>query len=147
MQAGLATEPGTFHRTVRQILAGRQDAGPASGELLVVVDQFEELFTLCRDVRERERFVAALAHAAQVPDSRTRVAIAVRPDFCTHCTRLPGLAEALPRSRHSVGPMTAEELRAAIVRPAAHCRFTVESALLTALTADVHGRPARRSSP
>lgn len=139
--AALAAEPDTFHRMVRQILARRQETGPAPEELLVVVDQFEEVFTLCRDMQERERFVAALVHAAQTPDSRTRVAIAVRSDFYTHCTRLPGLAEALPRAHHSVGPMTAEELRAAIVQPAARCRLTVESALLTALTADAHGRP------
>lgn len=141
VHAGLAAEPGAFHRMVRRVLASRRDPGPGPEELLVVVDQFEEVFTLCRDVRERERFVAALVHAAQAPDSRARVALAVRSDFYTHCTRLPQLAEALPRAHHSVGPMTAEELRAVIVRPAARCRLTVESALLTALTADAHGRP------
>ncbi|MFI8221402.1 hypothetical protein [Streptomyces sp. NPDC085932] len=141
VHAGLAAEPETFHRMVRQILARRQDTGPAPEELLIVVDQFEEVFTLCRDMGERQRFVAALVHAARTPDSRTRVAIAVRSDFYTHCTRLPPLAEALPHAHHSVGPMTVEELRAAIVQPAARCRLTVQSALLTALTADAHGRP------
>ncbi|MGV9455029.1 nSTAND1 domain-containing NTPase [Streptomyces sp. NPDC003635] len=139
--AELAAEPVTFHRMVRQILAGRQEADASPEELLVVVDQFEEVFTLCRDARERERFVAALVHAARTSDSRSRVAIAVRSDFYTHCTRLPGLAEALPHAHHSVGPMTAEELRAAIVQPAARSRLTVETALLTTLTADAHGRP------
>ncbi|MFD3524228.1 helix-turn-helix domain-containing protein [Streptomyces sp. NPDC058653] len=138
---GLAAEPGTLHRTVRQILAGRQETAPSSDELLLVVDQFEEVFTLCRDAEERERFVASLVHAAQTPDSRTRVALAVRSDFYTHCTRLPALVDALSHAHHPVGPMTAEELRAAIVRPAARDRLTVETALLTALTADAHGRP------
>ncbi|MFS8200535.1 hypothetical protein ACLVWQ_17840 [Streptomyces sp. CWNU-52B] len=141
VHAGLTADPHTFHRTVRQILAGRQDAGSAADELLVVVDQFEEVFTVCRDARERERFVAALLHAAQTPDSRTRVAIAVRSDFYTHCTRLPGLVDALPHTHRPVGPMTAEELRAAIVQPAARARLTVEGALLTTLLADAHGRP------
>ncbi|MFI8215762.1 hypothetical protein [Streptomyces sp. NPDC085932] len=141
VHAGLTAEPRTFHRMVRQILAGQQQEGPAADELLVVVDQFEEVFTLCRDVRERERFVTALVHAAQGPGSRTRVAIAVRSDFYTHCTRLPGLVDALPHAHRPVGPMTAEELRAAIVQPAARSRLTVESALLTTLTADAHGRP------
>ncbi|PWG11793.1 hypothetical protein DF268_19715 [Streptomyces sp. V2] len=141
VHAGLTDDPSTFHRTVRQILARQQEAGSTADELLVVVDQFEEVFTLCRDARERERFVAALLHAAQVPDSRTRVAIAVRSDFYTHCTRLPGLVDALPHAHHPVGPMTAEELRAAIVQPAARARLTVESALLATVTADAHGRP------
>ncbi|QXJ21795.1 hypothetical protein AGRA3207_002689 [Actinomadura graeca] len=137
----LAAEPHTFHRMVRQIIAGRQKADSPADHLLVVVDQFEEVFTVCRDTKEREGFVAALVHAAQAPDSRTRVAIAVRSDFYTHCTRLPALVDALPHAHHPVGPMTAEELRAAIVQPAARCRLTVESALLTTLTADAHGRP------
>lgn len=141
VRAELAAEPGTFHRMVRQILAGRQESDSAADELLVVVDQFEEVFTLCSDAQERQRFVASLVHAAQAPDSRTRVAIAVRSDFYTHCTRLAGLVEALPHAHHPVGPMTAEELRAAIVQPAARSRLTVEGALLTALTADAHGRP------
>ncbi|MBD9726924.1 hypothetical protein [Streptomyces caniscabiei] len=141
VRADLAAEPDTFHRMVRQILAGQQETGSATDELLVVVDQFEEVFTLCADARERERFVAALVHAAQAPDSRTRVAIAVRSDFYTHCIRLAGLVEALPHAHHPVGPMNAEELRAAIVQPAARSRLTVESALLTTLTAEAHGRP------
>ncbi|MGP2437889.1 WD40 repeat domain-containing protein [Streptomyces sp. JW3] len=141
VHAGLAAGPHTFHRMVRQILAGQQEAGSAADELLIVVDQFEEVFTVCHDADERERFVAALVHATRVPDSRTRVAIAVRSDFYTHCTRLTGLVEALPRAHHPVGPMTAEELRAAIVQPAVRSRLTVESALLTTLTADAHGRP------
>lgn len=141
VRADLAADPGAFHRMVRQLLAGRRESDPATDELIVVVDQFEEVFTLCRDARERERFVASLIHAAQAPDSRTRVAVAVRSDFYTHCTRLPGLVDVLPRAHHPVGPMTAEELRAAIVRPAAHARLTVESALLTTLMADAHGRP------
>ncbi|WP_055525682.1 helix-turn-helix domain-containing protein [Streptomyces graminilatus] len=141
VHASLAAEPHTFHRMVRQILAGQQETGSAADELLVVVDQFEEVFTVCRDAREREQFVAALLHAALAPDSRTRVAIAVRSDFYTHCTRLPGLVDALSHAHHPVGPMTAEELRAAIVQPAARSRLTVESALLTTLTADAHGRP------
>ncbi|MFE7069269.1 hypothetical protein ACFU96_04135 [Streptomyces sp. NPDC057620] len=151
VQSALMAGPLAFHRTVRQILAREgeqeqregqeQETGFATHDLLVVVDQFEEVFTLCRDARERERFVAALVHAAHAPDSRTRVALAVRSDFYTHCTRLPALVDALPRAQHPIGPMTAEELRAAIVQPAARSRLTVESALLAALTADAHGRP------
>ncbi|MWA01713.1 hypothetical protein F8568_015285 [Actinomadura sp. LD22] len=141
VRAALAADPHAFHRTARQIIAGRQETDSADGDLLVVVDQFEEVFTLCRDTEEREAFVASLVHAAQAADSRTRVAIAVRSDFYTHCTRLPALVDTLPHAHHPVGPMTAEELRAAIVQPAARCRLIVESALLTTLTADAHGRP------
>nr|WP_200304158.1 hypothetical protein [Streptomyces adelaidensis] len=53
------------------------------------MDQFEKVFTLCRDAEERDAFVAALPHAAQTSESRCRVVPAVRSDFSTHCTRLP----------------------------------------------------------
>ncbi len=134
----LASEPRTLHRVVRQILA----RSPASAdELLVVVDQFEEVFTLCSDAEERDVFVSALLHAAHAADSRCRVVLAVRSDFYTHCTRLPALVDALAEAHVPVGPMTLDELRATIVQPAARVRLTVEGALLAALTADAHGRP------
>ncbi|MEV0637472.1 helix-turn-helix domain-containing protein [Streptomyces sp. NPDC050619] len=138
LRAELAAEPRTLHRMVRQILA--RSPNPAD-ELLVIVDQFEELFTLCRGAEERDAFVAALLHAAQTADSCCRVALAVRSDFYTHCTRLPTLVEALADAHVPVGPMTIDELRAAIVRPATRAGLTVEGALLAALTADAHGRP------
>ncbi|WP_405892178.1 XRE family transcriptional regulator [Streptomyces sp. NBC_00104] len=135
--AELASEPRTLHRVVRQILTGSPD--PAD-ELIVIVDQFEEVFTLCHDAEEREAFVAALLHAAHTSGSRCRVALAVRSDFYTHCTRLPALVDVLAEAHLPVGPMTLDELRAAIVRPAARAGLTVEGALLAALTTDAHGR-------
>ncbi|WP_194238407.1 nSTAND1 domain-containing NTPase [Streptomyces spongiae] len=138
LRAELASEPRTLHRVVRQILA--RSPNPPD-ELIVIVDQFEEVFTLCRSARERDAFVASLLHAAQTSDSRCRVALAVRSDFYTHCTRLPDLVDALADAHVPVGPMTTDELRAAIVQPATRAGLTVEGALLAALTADAHGRP------
>ncbi|WP_216588864.1 WD40 repeat domain-containing protein [Streptomyces brasiliscabiei] len=138
VRAELASEPRALHRLVRQILAAAPDP---EAELIIVVDQFEEVFTLCPDAGERDAFVAALLHAARTPDSRCRVALAVRSDFYTHCTRLPALVDALADAHLPVGPMTLDELRAAIVRPAARARLTVEGALLATLVADAHGRP------
>ncbi|MEV5341186.1 XRE family transcriptional regulator [Streptomyces sp. NPDC052676] len=138
LRAELAADPHTLHRVARQILAA--SAEPAD-EFLIVVDQFEEVFTVCRDPHEREAFVAALLHAARTPGSRCRVALAVRSDFYTHCTRLPDLVDTLAEAHVPVGPMTTDELRAAIVRPAARAGLTVEGALLATLTADAHGRP------
>ncbi|MDN3261307.1 XRE family transcriptional regulator [Streptomyces sp. CSDS2] len=154
LRADLAAEPRTLHRLVRQILArspetrpeirpeSRQESQPESRqELLLVVDQFEEVFTQCGDAEERDAFVASLLHAAQTPDSRCRVVLAVRSDFYTHCTRVPGLVDVLADAHVPVGPMTVDELRAAIVRPAARAGLTVEGALLAALTTAAHGRP------
>ncbi|MEW2399698.1 XRE family transcriptional regulator [Streptomyces sp. NPDC046862] len=138
LHAELASEPRTLHRVVRQILTRSPDP---SDELIIIVDQFEEVFTLCRSAQERDAFVASLLHAAQTSDSRCRVALAVRSDFYTHCTRLPDLVDALADAHVPVGPMTTDELRAAVVRPATRAGLTVEGALLAALTAGAHGRP------
>ena len=108
-------------------------------EIVLVVDQFEEVFTLCRDDSRRESFISALLQAAA--DGRYRVLLGVRADFYPHCASHAELAEALADAQVTVGPMTAAELRRVIVEPASKARCTVEGALLTALVSEAHGRP------
>ncbi|MEU5691743.1 helix-turn-helix transcriptional regulator [Actinosynnema sp. NPDC020468] len=110
-------------------------------EHLLVVDQFEEAFTLCAEDR-RVWLVAALVAAAGSAAGRTRVVIGVRADFLGHCGRHPGLVAALEYAQVLVGPMTPEELRRAITEPAARAGATVETALITRLVADVAGEAA-----
>lgn len=106
----------------------------------VVVDQFEEVFTLCRDEAERARFLDLLL-TARDPDSRLRVLIAVRADFCARCAEHPGLAEALRVAGLPVGPMTADELREAVVRPAQAAGLLVERSLAATVVEEVLDRP------
>ncbi|WP_346128837.1 WD40 repeat domain-containing protein [Lentzea roselyniae] len=101
---------------------------------LLVVDQFEELFTLCEDEVQRSAFLDALLAA----DGR-RV-IAVRSDFYPHCAQYPKLADALTDAQVLLGTMTPDELRRAITQPAATVGCTVETALLTTLVAEAAGR-------
>ncbi|MFE9751457.1 XRE family transcriptional regulator [Saccharothrix saharensis] len=105
-------------------------------DLLLVVDQFEEVFTLCRE-DDRAWLVRALTHAA----GAARVVIGVRADFYGHCARHPELLDALHRSQALVGPMTAEQLRRAVVEPAARRGASLENALVARLISDVAGRP------
>ncbi|MEV5977437.1 WD40 repeat domain-containing protein [Streptomyces sp. NPDC052114] len=132
----LAADPRALHLTVLKALAGQ----PEDAELLLVVDQFEEVFTLCRDARERGRFIAALLTAARAANSRTRVVLGVRADFYARCAQHPELVEALRDAQVLVGPMTTDELRRAISRPAARADCTVEGALLARVIADATGR-------
>ncbi|MFK4070785.1 hypothetical protein [Streptomyces sp. NPDC029674] len=136
LRRDLATDPRALHLTVLKALAGR----PAEVELLLVADQFEEIFTLCADARERTRFITALLTAARAPNSRTRVVIGVRADFYARCARHPDLVEALRDAQLLVGPMTTDELRRAISRPAARAGCSVEGALLARVIADATGR-------
>ncbi len=110
------------------------------GDTLLVVDQFEEVFTLCADPAERALFLSRLL-AATDPASGLRVVIAVRADFYGRCADHGPLAEALRDSALLVGPMSPRALREAVVRPAVARRLVVERALTARIVADVAGEP------
>ncbi|MGH3878989.1 MAG: hypothetical protein ACRDSK_18320 [Actinophytocola sp.] len=130
-------DPRGLHLCLRQAVANRPD----DQDFLLVVDQFEELFTVCEDAGERAAFVAALTTAATEPDSRVRVVLGVRADFYGHCGEYPELVEALRDGQVLVGAMTADELREAITGPAEAVGCRVETALVSRLVADATGQP------
>ncbi len=109
-------------------------------ESWVVVDQFEEVFTLCRERAELDRFLDFLL-AARDPGSRLRVLIAVRSDFYARCAEHPRLAEALHGSGFLVRPMTADELREAVIGPAQAAGLIVERTLTARIVEDVLDEP------
>ncbi|WP_033322342.1 WD domain, G-beta repeat protein [Streptomyces yerevanensis] len=109
-------------------------------ESWVVVDQFEEVFTLCRDKAERARFIGLLL-AARKPDSRVRVLIAVRADFYARCAEHRELADMLRGAALLVGPMTADELREAVVKPAQAAGLLVERELTARIVEEVLDQP------
>ncbi|MGW2635736.1 nSTAND1 domain-containing NTPase [Streptomyces sp. NPDC001348] len=112
----------------------------APGDTWLVVDQFEEVFTLCRDPAERQEFIDRLLSAAD-PDSRLRVVLGLRADFYGRCLRHHGLVEVLRTAAVPVGPMSGDELREAIVKPAASDGLIVERALTARLVAEAEGEP------
>ncbi|MFG3004425.1 nSTAND1 domain-containing NTPase [Streptomyces calvus] len=106
----------------------------------LVVDQFEELYTLGADPADRDAFIDRLL-AATDADSRLRVVIAVRADFLGRCAEHPGLTAALQDATLLAGPMSRTELREAIVRPAAADGLIVERSLTDRLLDEVEGEP------
>ncbi|WP_328696204.1 nSTAND1 domain-containing NTPase [Streptomyces sp. NBC_00342] len=110
------------------------------GDTIVLIDQFEELFTLCHDHSARARFVDALL-AARAPESRLRVVIAVRADFYGRCAEHGPLADALRSATLLVGPMTSAQLREAVIGPARRARLIVERSLTARIVADIESRP------
>jgi WD40 repeat protein len=132
----LPAQPGGLHRLIGLALTTR----PADAELLLVVDQFEEVFTLCTDPVERAQFLSALVTAARAHNSRCRIVLGIRADFYQHCTAHPDLLEALNDSQVAVGPMSTGELRQAITEPAIRSGHAVEGALLATLVAEANGR-------
>ncbi|MER5972998.1 hypothetical protein ABT112_25255 [Streptomyces sp. NPDC002055] len=110
------------------------------GDTWLIIDQFEETFTLCRDPAERREFLDALL-AAGAPESRLRVVVAVRADFFGRCAEHRGLAAALGGATLLVGPMGPAELREAIVKPAAAAGLIVERSLTARIVAEVADEP------
>lgn len=106
----------------------------------LIVDQFEELYTLGADPADRDTFIDRLL-AATHADSRLRVVIAVRADFLDRCTEHSGLTAALQDATLLAGPMSRTELREAIVRPAAAVGLIVERSLTERLLDEVEGAP------
>ncbi|MEU3994043.1 helix-turn-helix domain-containing protein [Streptomyces platensis] len=113
-------------------------AGP--GETWLLVDQFEELFTVCNDDAERGAFLERLL-AARDESSRLRVVLAVRADFFGHCASHRNLAAALKDTVVLVGPMNKDQLRAAIVKPAVARGLIVERDLTARIIEDVGDEP------
>ncbi|MFI5987359.1 hypothetical protein ACIBEA_41630 [Streptomyces sp. NPDC051555] len=134
----LTADPAALDIAVRGALA----AGPADTRLLLVVDQFEEIFTLCADETKAFRFVDALLDATHGPGRRTTVALGVRADFLGRVTRHPGLTEALrDEAQILLGPPSQAELREIVVRPAARAGMRLDPELATVVLADAAEQP------
>ena len=99
-------DPGTLTQVIDRL-------GP-TGRLILVVDQFEEIFTACADEEERSAFVEALTTAASSAPERLGVVVAIRGDLYERCSAYPALAELLGSTQVLVGPMTPDELRRAL---------------------------------
>ena len=78
---------------------------------MVLVDQFEEVFTLCGDEAGRKNFFDTLLHAATIVDGRAIVVLTMRADFYGKCGSYSTLAAANVGPPDPVGPMTEDELR------------------------------------
>ena len=113
----------------------------ATSELLIVLDQLEEVFTLVDDDVERSRFLASLRAAALEPESRIRVVATLRADFYDAPLSVPGFGDLLAARTEAITPMSPEELERAIVAPADQAGLVIEPRLLAELIADVADRP------
>jgi hypothetical protein len=109
--------------------------------LIVFLDQFEEIFTLCHEAGLRDALVGNLLYAAKVAQGQTLVILTMRADFYGKCAPIAELAAALSDHNFLVEPMTDDELRCAIERPAqlAGCEF--DSGLVDVLEQDVRNQP------
>jgi len=108
-------------------------------KILLVVDQFEEIFTVCPAEKEAERqqFIDLLVGITQYPDSRLRVVTTMRADFFENCLGYRGLGEVIQQHQVLLLPMNEEELREAIVAPTVVGQYELGEGLLSAILRDV----------
>ncbi|MEM6453002.1 MAG: WD40 repeat domain-containing protein [Cyanobacteria bacterium P01_D01_bin.105] len=114
----------------------------ASQPVVLFIDQFEEVFTLCRDEALREALVQNLINFVQAEDRANRLILTMRTDFESQLVRLPGLLELFEESHVRTTALEATELREAIAQPAALVGLKLEEGLIDALLSDVLGEPA-----
>jgi WD40 repeat protein len=127
----------TLHLIARQSL--RENGRDV--RLVVVMDQFEEVFTLCRKVELREALIRNLLYAAKVTQGQTLVILTMRADFYGKCAANAELADAFSDHHVLVGPMTDDDLRRAIEMPAQLVGCELEAGLVDLLLQDVHQQP------
>lgn len=149
-ETGASGDDGVPPAAVRILTPGADPLRTQAGRLVpvpdtdadtwLIVDQFEELYTLGADPADRDAFIDRLV-AATDAGSRLRVVIAVRADFLGRCAEHPGLTAALQDATLLAGPMSRAELREAIVRPAAADGLIVERSLTDRLLDEVEGAP------
>lgn len=106
------------------------DSLPAT--IVLVIDQFEEIFTLA-EAAERTEFLETLAKLTGVANPVIKLTLAVRADFYGECAKEPWLAEKITNNQVLVGPMTTSELTQAITEPAQKAGYELEKGLVSAI--------------
>jgi WD40 repeat protein/transcriptional regulator with XRE-family HTH domain len=158
VRRGLDTSPERFALPARQAALARPPGPAGDGDgsmaergqqppqrrLLVVVDQFEELFTQCAEEGQRRAFITALHTAATArhgPDQAPAavVVLGVRADFEARCADYPQLAGPV-QDRYLVTAMAERQLRMAITEPAKKVDSGVDDDLVEVLLAEVRTR-------
>lgn len=118
----------------------RQSRLPADHAVLVVVDQFEELFRYGASVHDRDRaaaFVKLLLEVLDHPQRRIWVLLTMRTDFLGDCVRFRGLAEAVSDNQVLIPRLTRANRRLAITGPLAVAGAQATPRLVTTLLNDV----------
>ena len=158
----LVQHPDQAHLAIRSAVlaaAAHHDVDPAASSdsaarLVLIVDQFEQVFTLDPDPGGEatwQAFITALCSAAANPvgpglEPPALVVIAVRGDFWDRCASFPELVSALQDGHFVVGPMTESELRIAITGPAEAAGLRIDPALTDTILGDLRAAGADRSA-
>jgi len=119
----MASDPHALGNTLRA-------SAERHGGIVLVVDQLEELFTLCQDQDERQRYAEALVGAARSPDDPVRVVLAMRDDFLVRAEKLPALRDRMGQGLQLLTTPASADLLRILVEPARRVGYEFEDAEL-----------------
>jgi WD40 repeat protein len=134
---GLRADTRTLHLALAQMVG----ADAPAERVVVVVDQLEEVFSLCHDDDERRALFSNLIHAASAPGGPGVVVVTIRADFYQRCAPYRELAQLVSSQGLLVGPMTRDALRQAIEEPARRVGLEFEEGLIDLILDDVGTEP------
>lgn len=129
--------------------AVRQSNMPVTENLLVIADQFEELFRIEADARDdalennKAAFVKLLLAAAAQPELPIYVALTMRSDYLGDCAQFQDLPEAINESQYLVPRMTRDQRREAVAGPVAVGGAEITPRLVNRLLNDVGDDPGQ----
>lgn len=136
-QAILKEQSAQDPKTLRNMLIPKIEPGH---KILLFVDQFEEIFTLCEKEEERQVFIDNLLSLVE-DNNEFKVIITLRADFYAECLRYEGLRQVLKTSQEPLGAMTSQELAAAILEPAAKGNWQFQAGLIEEIIEEVGEEP------
>jgi basic membrane lipoprotein Med (substrate-binding protein (PBP1-ABC) superfamily) len=113
---------------------------PEDADLVLVIDQFEELFSMT-DPDDRRAFLRALVDMTSASASRTRIVLTLRADFYDRPLLDPDFGPVFSRHVVNAHAMTAAEIEAAVIQPSRRVGVDVDPALLAELVADTVAQP------
>lgn len=125
--------------TLRDLVTEALKSQPGTDGLLLIVDQFEELYTSVEDEKLRRRFTDDLLSVMAMP--QLCVIITLRGDFFGHVLAYRPLADRLQNGIVNLGPMNREELKSTILKPANEVNLSFEPGLVERVLNDVEGEP------
>jgi WD40 repeat protein len=131
----LQTDERAFSDLLRTVLPDKDS------EVLLVIDQFEEIFTLNADEKAAEKFIHALYMALVDPQSRLRLVVTIRADFYDRPLLTPRISELVRERTEVVVPLSLSELERVIVEPARRVGVTMDTALVATIIAEVQEQP------
>ncbi len=131
--------PGSQPLSAWQNALSKEDLRPP---YVVIVDQFEEVFTLCNDDDTRVAFIDNLIKFVNDESTSNRVVLTMRSDYDSYVTKVSALQLLWEEAKVFLPPLSAGELREAIEKPAEQIGLKFETGLVDLLIADILGEPA-----